>query len=273
MRVARVLTGFAAVTALTLAPTRDARACSCGTIGPPCQNAFEVDAVFAGTVRNVSAPSTDGARPQPGEMWIPRAVRVELAEVVTFRGVDAPTVSVLTAGSSTACGVAFKQGERYLVYATRAPDGRGLVTSLCSRTRRLADADEDVRFLDTLSQATDARARVYGTVTHWERDLATGAPLDNGPVSGIVVSVRGLGRAFEASTDARGQYEVTVPPGRTRSPPSRQLASLHAVCSRPSSCVTHEPASSPTSASGTTAASAESFGTHRVRLPRACRSS
>ena len=33
---------------------RDADACECASSGPPCQNAFQVDAVFVGTLRSMS---------------------------------------------------------------------------------------------------------------------------------------------------------------------------------------------------------------------------
>jgi hypothetical protein len=81
--------------------------------------------VFAGTVRSVSALPDDGPPLRPGEARIPHAVRVEFAEVGTFFGIEASTVSVVTAGGGAACGYGFKQGERYLVYATRVADGTG----------------------------------------------------------------------------------------------------------------------------------------------------
>jgi hypothetical protein len=139
---------------------------------------------------------------------------VEFADVVSFRGIEASVVSVVTAGSGPACGYEFKESDRYLVYATRAADGKGLTTSICSRTRVLAEAGEDVRFLQTISEARNTRSRVYGTVTHWERDLATGEPRAHGPVADVLVSLRGPGSAFEAWTDGRGRYEMTVPPGK-----------------------------------------------------------
>jgi hypothetical protein len=147
-------------------------------------------------------------------MRIPGAVRVDFTEVVAFRGIQASTVNVVTAGNSAACGYVFKQGERYLVYASRAADRTGLVTGICSRTRLLENAEDDLRFLHTLSAPSDARARVYGTITHWERDLATGEPREHGPVPDVLVTVRGPGSAFDAWTDARGRYEITVPPGK-----------------------------------------------------------
>lgn len=156
----------------------------------------------------------DGPPLRPGEARIPRTIRVDFTAVVAFRGIQASTVSVLTAGSGPTCGYEFKQGERYMVYATRTTDGTGLVTGICSRTRLLADAGEDLRFLQTLSGPSQTRARVFGTMTHWERDLATGQPREYGPVPDAPISVRGPASAFEARTDARGRYEVTVPPGK-----------------------------------------------------------
>src|SRR5260221_591546 len=43
-----------AVLCLVALCSRNASACECGGAGPPCQNAFQVDAVFLGTVRAVS---------------------------------------------------------------------------------------------------------------------------------------------------------------------------------------------------------------------------
>jgi hypothetical protein len=213
MRATRV--GLIALSLLTLGVGRDAWACSCASSGPPCQGAFQVDAIFAGTVRSISPLPDDDLPPlRPGEARMPRTVRVDFAEVHGFRGLQAATVSVLTAGSGPACGYAFKKGERYLVYARRQPDGKELVTGICSRTRLLAEADEDLRFLQTLSDSSRAGARVYGTINHWERNLSSGEPKDYGPVSDVFVGVVGAGGTFSASTDDRGQYELTVPPGK-----------------------------------------------------------
>ena len=50
----------------------------------------------------------------------------------------------------------------------------GPAVSLCTRTRPLAEAAAELGFLQNLSATGDSRPRVYGTITHWERDLATG---------------------------------------------------------------------------------------------------
>jgi len=215
MRVARLQVGLTLLFLAFFGSISQAWACSCAFSGPPCQSVFQTDAIFAGTVQSISPLPDDDLPPlRPGEARIPRTVRVDFAEVHGFRELAAATVSVLTAGSGAACGYAFKKGERYLVYARRQPDGKELVTGICSRTRLLAEADEDVRFLQTLSDSRRAGARVYGTITHWERNLSSGEPKDYGPVSDVFVSVVGARGTFSASTDDRGQYEMTVPPGK-----------------------------------------------------------
>ena len=79
----------------------------------------------------------------------------------------------------------------------RDREGAGLVTGTCSRTRLLADAGEDLEFLETLSAPGHASAHVYGTITHWERNLATGAPVDHGPVPDVLVTVHTVGTAVD----------------------------------------------------------------------------
>src|SRR6187397_2348238 len=80
MRVAQLLIGCVA---FTLAAGNDAFACTCPSSGPPCQNAFQVDTVFAGTVRSITPLPDDGPPLPPGEMRIPRTVRVEFDSVVS----------------------------------------------------------------------------------------------------------------------------------------------------------------------------------------------
>jgi hypothetical protein len=229
MPVFRLLLGLTVLTALMLAFPGEAFACSCVSSGPPCQNAFHVDAIFAGTVSRISVLPDDGPPLRPGEARIPRAVRVEFASVEGFRGIPSSPVSVVTAGSGPACGYEFRQGGRYLVYASRTADGRGFETSICSRTRSVADAGEDLRFLQTLSAPSGDRAWIYGTIGHWERDLETGTAHDVGPVSDVLVTAGALGHAFTTRTDGRGRYEFRVPPGRyelSASPPAGFSANL-----------------------------------------------
>ena len=93
-------------------------ACSCLPSGPPCQNLFQSDAVFVGTVT--------GIRP----MRTPETERLVLeSRIVAFnvekgiRGINGSAVDVRTGSGGGDCGFDFKIGERYVVYAYRHPDG------------------------------------------------------------------------------------------------------------------------------------------------------
>ena len=213
MRVAGYSIVVTALSAFMFAAVPDAWACSCPPSGPPCESVFQADAIFAGTVRSIAALPEDDLPPlPPGSSRIPRTLRVEFVDVQTYRG-NQSIVSVLTPDSGASCGYQFKQGQRYLVYGTRQADGKELVTGICTRTRLLADAAEDLQFLQTLSDSSHPRARVLGTI-NGERNRKSDDRKDYGPIAEVFVSIVGAGGTFSASTDDRGRYEVAVPPGK-----------------------------------------------------------
>ena len=211
--MARLLVCCTTVVLTILLAPRDALACSCMDPGPPCQNAFRVDAVFVGTVQSITPVFDDGPPLPPDVGRFPRTRVVHLTAVTPFLGIQASSVTVHTAGSGPACGYDFKVGERYVVYAYKNAEARVLQTSICSRTKPIKDAREDLEFLQTLSRPS-AKARIYGTINHAEPDLSSGQPRQYGPVRDVLVSVRGLGIAADASTDEAGRYELRVPAGK-----------------------------------------------------------
>jgi hypothetical protein len=98
MKLVRLLIGL---TVLTLTSTSDALACSCSSSGPPCQNTFQVDVVFAGTVRTIVPLPEDGPPLRPGEMRIPKTVRVQFDTVVPFRGLQVSNAGIKTGPNGT----------------------------------------------------------------------------------------------------------------------------------------------------------------------------
>ncbi len=62
-----------------------------------------------------------------------------------WKGVSKAKVSIFTAKDSAACGYAFNMDESYLVYAS-VYEGK-LTTGLCSLTKPLSFADEDLSVL------------------------------------------------------------------------------------------------------------------------------
>lgn len=197
----------AAVVFFILFGNTPADACTCSLSGPPCQNYFQVDAVFVGTVKTISEVE---APPDPMPF---RRRLVTFTVERALRGLEGTSVGVTTGMGGGDCGYAFKAGERYLVYAYKAQDGQ-LHTGICSRTRPTAEAADDLRFIDGLRTAP-AGARVSGTITHWERNLGGDAPRKYGPVADVHVQLHGPSGAREARTDEQGRYEVTgIRPGK-----------------------------------------------------------
>jgi hypothetical protein len=66
---------------------------------------------------------------------------VRFAVTQAWGGVDHEHISVRTRADSAACGFAFEDGGRYLVFATGTPGQ--LEVSLCSHTARIEDAAAD----------------------------------------------------------------------------------------------------------------------------------
>lgn len=115
-----------------------ALACKCAL--PSFEAAREdASALFEGRVTAIEQQGDD-----PGS--VTGKQRVTLAVVRTWKSLDrVERVEVFTNGSSAACGYMFAKDASYLVYA-REDEGK-LWVSLCSRTRPLSDATEDLTLL------------------------------------------------------------------------------------------------------------------------------
>ncbi len=114
-----------------------AQACSCIKAPPPRDAADAASVVFEGTVT--------GMTEEPGGAG-GFAYRLFTLDVErTWKGDEAEQLTIRTMNNSAACGREYEIGETYLVYA-REIEGR-LSDNLCSRTRRIADASEDLAAL------------------------------------------------------------------------------------------------------------------------------
>jgi Tissue inhibitor of metalloproteinase len=113
-------------------------ACTCAPAKSAAQELERSTAVFSGKVVEIKRHK------QAKDIF----ARVEVVFRVekSWKGVERRTVSVFTSSQSSACGYGFKEDRTYLVYAHGDAEGR-LSTSICSRTRRLKDAGEDLEEL------------------------------------------------------------------------------------------------------------------------------
>ena len=177
-------------------------ACSCMSSGPPCQAFWQADAVFSGQVISINRESTadeNGFRM--------RVVRMFVKE--SFRGVDRPEVDVLTGLGGGDCGFGFQIGQEYLVYAYRRDTDKKLVTGICTRTRSLTKAQEDLNYFHALDKAKPG-STIMGEIQRLDRTKSATTPMSN-----VRVTVEGATKGFEALSDEKGKFNISGIPAGT----------------------------------------------------------
>jgi MYXO-CTERM domain-containing protein len=114
------------------APSRTARACSCLPPPAPGLALEQADVVFEG---RPYAAAVEGGQ-----------TRYSFEVDRFWKGEPGDRVDVETASSSAACGRSYEIGTPYLVYARHVSEGV-LGDTLCSRTRTMMAAEEDIEVL------------------------------------------------------------------------------------------------------------------------------
>ena len=154
----------------------------------------------------------------------------------SLKGISQKTVDVATGGGYGDCGYPFTAGERYLVYAyksegdalnssmSRTVIGGGsaltapLSANICSRTRRLQSATDDVELIRALNRGK-LETRLFGHVNEYARRLGT-YEYDIDPVrpmSNLKVKAENGSNRYEATTDQEGAFRISnLKPGRYR---------------------------------------------------------
>ena len=117
------------------ANTQQAHACSCVPPGPPSEALAESAAVFAGKVTSVREFQDPNATTYSST----DPTTVEFQVDTVWKGPSYGTMSLTMARSGASCGFTFVEGEEYVVYSRD-----GATVSLCSRTRSIANAQEDI---------------------------------------------------------------------------------------------------------------------------------
>ena len=171
--------------------------------GPPCESFGAASAVFVGTVIDKS----DRARPNERGVveWTPVVFKFTVLQ--PFGGVEGAEVEVVTGRGGGDCGYQFIKGGSYLVYAHGGRDGKPLTASICSRTKPLSQAAEDLEFLRGLG------ARGPGVLI----DIRVMRPRPNAEpggesfagLGGARVRVEGEGDSREVRTDPEGRARLT----------------------------------------------------------------
>lgn len=138
----------------------DALACSCALPLSPAEQFASAGMTFEGEVQRVHDRWT-WLRRMKVYVWAlaNRTPDYSLSEQgfeITFRvgrmwrGDGSRTVKIVTGRGGGDCGFHFERGRRYLVYAYRSEEGEW-GTGICTRTRAIEDAAEDLRYLKLLN--------------------------------------------------------------------------------------------------------------------------
>lgn len=221
--------GFLTILTVILAADR-AHACTCVGNIPVCETFWMTDVVFSGEVLDISPV------PNPTNKRFLSHRQVRFRVLQGWRGEPGETVQLRTGAGGGDCGYDFEKGVAYLVYA-HARNG-ALTTGICSRTKRLADAAEDLEYLKTAMRPS-ATGRIFGAVQHqrarngsYEADPAPGYPveLSDGKTTRKTATDRD-GR-YEFTGVAAGRYSVTVTP----SPAERGLGPQSVTLADPRGC-------------------------------------
>lgn len=171
--------------------------CSCGR-STPCEAFGGASAIFVG--RAVEGEERKESKDKGGKAATFLLGKVHFVVEEAFIGIDGKEVDIYS-DTKSSCGYWFEHGELYLVYAYGGRE-KGLSTGQCTRTNRLAQAAEDLAFLQNLPPK-GAGVRIFGSVY-------TSAPNSNYSegLAGIKVTAKDpQGRVFSKETDDNGKYE------------------------------------------------------------------
>ncbi|MEQ1643950.1 MAG: hypothetical protein ABL959_10940 [Pyrinomonadaceae bacterium] len=179
------------------------QACSCVPERPICESVGSVKAIFVGKAIGSKEPKEeDGHVYDVGEIYF------EVTEA--FVGIGEKTKVTIRSGTGGGdCGYWFRRGGTYLIYAY-GDDISSLGTNICSRTRRVSEASEDLDFLRKLP-APGSGIRIFGSISEEVKDFFEDDWRQYKPVPGVRLSIQQIGgakRKRELVTDADGKYEV-----------------------------------------------------------------
>ena len=196
---------FGAAFLLVLLASGRAQACSCAGPGQSCQAFGSSAAVFVGTVTGVR--TREAKADAKGEIdWTPRLFKFTVVQA--YSGVAGTEVEVATGRGGGDCGYYFRTGETYLVYAYGGGEGKPLATSICSRTRPVAEAGEDLEFLRGLG-ARGPGVSIDVKVERTRQAVKSGGTQSLGGLAGARLTVEGADESREVKTDSGGRARLT----------------------------------------------------------------
>ncbi len=142
--------------------------------------------------------------PFAGMHWnFPRRVRFRIVE--RFAGTASLDFELFTGIGGGDCGVGFEVGQTYLVDSFQQDKATRWSASICSGTRHVKYATEDLRSLRAWKEGKPLPPRIYGVLEDWtDRRQSEGQYWK--PFPGVELRLTGPEGTTKATTDAEGHF-------------------------------------------------------------------
>jgi hypothetical protein len=143
---------------------------------------------------------------------------VSFEVIQAFRGTADKTTEVSTGQGGPDCGYEFKEGVTYLVYAYSDSSTGNLSTGVCTRTRPLSDAKDDIEYF-TKKDDPARKSGIVGDIWMQPRDAQNNVrPI--APAAGFTVVISGVAVRKTVVTRKDGHFEIWgLEPGSYRVSP------------------------------------------------------
>lgn len=142
--------------------------------------------IFVGLVKEISAG---------------RGLKTEFIIEKSFRGIDEKSVVIYTLRLSKESF--FKQGEHYLIYAYRGPNGLYYIRD-CSSAVLLKNAKEHLAYIEDIAVGKTG-TRIYGVINQYEQEKYFSTRITV-PLAKIKVTIQNKDNKFSTETDENGKY-------------------------------------------------------------------
>lgn len=207
-----LITVFSLGLMLLLGSVERVLACSCLKERSVCESVGETDVVFVGKV--IGGKQKTYSNGQISETWTVGEIHFQVEE--GFLGVQKGNQITIRSGTGGGdCGYWFKSGETYLVYSW-GDNKKGFFTNICTRTRPIIEAKEDLISLRDLA-SKNSGAKLSGEIRE-EIGLDDYTLQNTKPSKGINILLQPTlrkGKVYKAKTDADGKFEISgIPAGK-----------------------------------------------------------
>lgn len=208
-------------------------ACTCGRISA-CEAYANASVVFVGLVTKTGVRKTQVHFPSNAMSTTvtssTSAASFNVEEA--FRGVEVTEIEI--SGEGTTCDYYFKQGERYLIYAHPSNDGKTFHTNICSGTKPLSEAKDDLTYLHSVGKLSTG-GTIFGEIKREISRTGKGA-LSPEPIRKAEIILERGDQSFKAVSDANGNFELSgIPQGhyKVRTNPQTNFSRADVMAEEP----------------------------------------